>query len=773
MDAPQGEWGIFSYAFYERVKDSVPQFDQIAAFQAEPHILSVRNKGSNSQARAFLGEYVSGNYFETFGLKPFAGRLFNDADDRRNALPVAVMSYRTWQQEFGGNLSIVGSDFVIEGFPFTIVGIAPPGFFGETLSSTPPSMWIPLQTEFMLDDKAAFNSVPASAWLRLIGHLRPGATTAGVSSQLTAMLQHWIPAESAMMRDYTTELMEELPKQHINIASAPSGVGAMKDAYGSSLGILFGICASVLLIACANVANLLLARGMSRHAQVAIRIALGASRRRLILQSLTESTLLAVLGGAAGVGVAWLGTRLAVLLAFGRHTTAMDVGFSWPVLGFCFVLALLSGILCGTIPAWLSVQADPVEAMRGVNRSTSDSSAHPRKALVILQTALSLALIAGASMLTHRLLDLERQDFGFSTENRLTLTMEEPLAAYSLDHLNVLYRTLLYRLVQIPGVRSASLALYDPFTGPWKEPVVKPGEGMPRADGSQAAICDRVSPGYFQTIGQPVIQGRDITEADNATAHNIAIVNQAFVHRFYPKENPIGQYFGFGAPANSKSFEIVGVVRDAKYADPDQPAAPLAQRINCAQPGLQDDEKWSHFITGPQFLIAGDMGRIDPLIRDAFKEVDPNFAIVSIQPMQQQIAVNFDQKRAVAQWSGLFGTLALLLASIGLYGITAFTVARRTSEIGIRMAVGANRLHIVLLILRETFILVALGLVLGVPGAILMGKLLVSRLYKVGALDPIPLCAATAALLLCAFVASIIPARRAASIEPLEALRTD
>jgi predicted permease len=356
--------------------------------------------------------------------------------------------------------------------------------------------------------------------------------------------------------------------------------------------------------------------------------------------------------------------------------------------------------------------------------------------------------------------------------------MEEPLAAYSFDHLDDLYRKLRQGLERLPGVRSASVALYSPLTHQFKQTIVKPGEGMPRVDGSQTALWNRVSPGYFKTIGQRIVEGRDFTEGDNSTTRGVAIVNQAFVRRYFPGEDAMGKVFGFANPANSTSLQIIGVVQDAKYAEPDQPAGPmvfgtLGQRIAYTDPAMRDDEKWSHFITGAQVWSRGDAGQMEAPIREVFKQVDPNFAITSIQPMQQQVAVNFDQQRLLARLSGLFGGLALLLASIGLYGVTAYNVARRTNEIGIRMAIGANRLQIALYFLRGAFAQVLLGLLLGLPIAVLVATLLSARLYKVGTIDPVSLGLPAAALLLSAVVASALPARRAASVEPLEALRTD
>ena len=776
---PEGEWGIFSYDFYQRLRrEAAPEFDQVAAFQAKPDVVSIRHGSHQAQAQALICSYVSGNYFQTLGVRPFLGRLFTFDDDTRNAPPAIVLSYSSWLRDFSSDPSIIGTTITMENMPFTVVGVTPPGFYGETLTSTPPSLWVTLRAEYLTDGNGSYNLVPSSAWLRIIGRLHPGASPAVASIRLTAMLRHWLVTDAAMMPDNRAELLRELPHQNLSIGSAAAGIGVMRDTYASSLGILLGICALVLLIACANVANLLLARGLSRRPQTAIRSALGASRKRLVRQALTESLLLGTMGGIAGVLIAFGAARLLVLLTF-RQVGAIHVGLSWPMLAACFTLALSSGVLFGTVPAWLLSRTNPIEAVRGFQRTTTDGSARLRQSLVVLQTAISIALLTGASLLTRSLLRIEHQDFGFATQNRINVIMEPPLAVYTVDHLNVLYRQLEQRLRALPGMQGASVALYSPFSGAFLATIVKPGQGMPRTDGSQSAMWDRVSPGYFATIGQPLVEGRDFTDADNKTTRGVAVVNQAFVLRFFPGENPIGRLFGFAAPENSTSFQIVGVVKDAKYIDPDRPAgpmvfAPLTQGIAYTQPILQDDEKWSHFIASAQvWTAASDLGAIEPRIREAFREVDPNFAITRIQSMQQQVDVNFDQQRLLARLSGLFGVLALLLASIGLYGVMAYSVTRRINEIGIRMAIGANRMHIAALILRSAFAQVLLGLGIGIPVALVVGRLLHSRLYELDIVDPLSLLLPTLALLLCAFIASALPARHAASIEPLEALRNE
>jgi predicted permease len=342
----------------------------------------------------------------------------------------------------------------------------------------------------------------------------------------------------------------------------------------------------------------------------------------------------------------------------------------------------------------------------------------------------------------------------------------------------LLYRELQESLERLPGVRSASLALYSPFTAHWDQLVVKPGEGTPSSDGSRRVLWDRVSPRYFSTIGQEPLEGREFTEADNATSRQVAIVNQTFVRRFFPGDDPLGKVFGFSSPANSKDFEIVGVVRDAKYVNPeDAPEpmvfAPLAQHSDYTDASARDNEKWSHFITGAQLWIDGNPGRLDRQVRDVFRDVDPNFAIVSIQPLQQQIDVNFDERRLLARLSVLFGVVSLILASVGLYGVTAYDVACRTPEIGVRMAIGADRPQIAVFVLQSAFAQTLLGIVMGLPVALIIGWLLKSRLYQVGAIDPLSLLVPAAALLLCSGAASLLPAIRAASIQPIEALRAE
>jgi len=776
---PQDRWGMYSFPLYERLKASLPEFDQVAAFQAGPWRFSVRRAAADRVPTALRGEFVTGNYFSTLGIRSFAGRLFSDSDDRPAAPPVAVLSYRVWQATYASDPAVIGSSYVIQGAPFTVIGVAPPGFFGETLRSDPPDMWLPLQQEPLIRGQGSLLRQPIAAWLRVIGRLRPGATIAGVPARLTGILHQWILNESGYPPNWMPKIKSLLPKQTIGVVPAGAGVAVMKDEYGRSLQILLYVCGLVLLIACANLANLLLARSMARRMQTSVRLAIGASRARIIRQSLTESILLAIAGGVAGLIVAEGAGRLILSIAF-QTTRVLPISTtpSLPVLAFAFVLSLVTGVLFGTAPAWLATRTDPVEALRGAGRSTTDSSSLARTSLLVFQATLSVVLVAGAGMLARSLNHLEHQDFGFQTKNRITVALNPPPSTEKPERLDALYRELDAKLNHLPGVERASLALYNPFTDNWGEYIFLAGHpALPLGENSVSS-WDRVTPEYFQAVGQPILKGRGFTEADTARTAPVAVVNQAFVRRFLTNEDPLDKHFGTDLPAYANTFRIVGVVQDAKYIEPDKPArpmffVPLAQYVSYKEEIMQKVELNSHLMSSALVVTRLDPGNLEPVLRKTFAEVDPNLTIISVRTMQQQVALEFDQQRAVADLAGLFGIVALILAAVGLYGVTAFTIAKRTGEIGIRMALGADKRSIVQLVLRGAFQKVALGLLLGIPLAIGAGRLMSAQLYGVVAWDPWSLFMAIASLGICAFVAAMIPAARASALDPMKALRVE
>jgi predicted permease len=776
---PQDRWGFYSFPLYERLKAAAPEFQEVAAFQAGGWLQSVRREGE-SFARPLHSEFVTGNYFSMLGVQAFGGRVFTPDDDRPGAPPVAVLSYRVWRTAYASDPSVVGSTFIVGGHPFTVIGVTPPGFFGETLRSDPPDIWIPVEQEPVIDGQSALLHQSVSAWLRMIGRLRPGASIAGLGPRLTGVLRQWIRYDSGYPAIWMPDVIRMLPKQVIKVVPAGAGVAEMKEEYGRSLQILLAVCGLVLLIACANVANLLLARAVSRRGQTAIRLALGASRRQIIAQALAESVLLAVGGGIAGILVAIAAARLLLALAFhSAHFLPVSPVPSFGVLAVASGLAFVTGVIFGAAPAWFATRTDPAEALHGSGRSTSDHSSFARKALLVVQATLSVVLVAGATMLARSLNKLEHQDFGYQVQGRVLVDLQNPPSTYTEARLAALYRELEDRLDRLPGVRGSGLALYNPLTDNWGELICVAGHPPAKLNEQSGASWDRVSAAYLQNFGMTILRGRAFTRADNETAAPVAVVNQAFVKRFFKAgEDPLNQHFGLDLPENSGTFRIVGVVRDAKFAgfDLDKPArpmfyVPLAQIVNYKQELMQKLELRSHFIGGIMLVTNTPPGVLEPLLRRTLGELDRNLTLISVRTMQQQIDLSFDQQRAVAGLASLFGVVALALAAIGLYGVTAYTVAQRTNEIGIRMALGADGLRVVQLVLRGAFKRVAIGLIIGLPLAVGAGRLISAQLYGVSIWDPVALALAASALAISAFFAALIPALRAASISPMNALR--
>jgi len=778
---PQDRWGFYSYPLYERLKSQTPEFEEVAAFQAGRWLMSVRRQGE-AAARPLHSEFVTGSYFSMLGVGAFGGRVFTPDDDRPGAPPVVMLSHRVWQISYASDPSVVGSTFIIEGHPFTVIGVAPPGFFGETLESDPPDIWLPVQQEPVISGQANLLHQSVGAWLRMMGRLRPGATIAGVAPRLTGVLRQWMQYDSGYPANWMPDVIKMLPKQVINVVPAGAGVAVMKEEYGRSLQILLGVCGLVLLIACANVANLLLARAVSRRGQIAVRLAIGATRWQIVGQALTESVLLAIGGGLVGLLVAVAAARLLLTLAFhSAHFLPISPMPSLMVLVFAFALALVTGVIFGAAPAWFATRTDPADALRGSGRSTSDHSSFARKGLLILQAALSVVLVAGATMLARSLNKLEHQDFGYQVPGRVEVEMHRPPTDYTLPKLAALYREIEQRLDLLPGVRGAGLALYNPLTDNWGEMIYVTGHPAPKMDEESGSSWDRVSASYMQDLGMTILRGRAFNAADNETGELVAIVNEAFVKRFFKKEeDPLDQHFGLDMPENAGTFRIVGIVHDARFAGwglhrPAFPMfyVPLAQTVNYKQDMMKRVELQSHFIGGIILVTTTPTGVLEPLLTKTLAEIDPNLAITRVRTMQQQIEFCFDEERAVASLAGLFGMVALVLAAVGLYGVTAYTVAQRTNEIGIRMALGADSTKVVRLVLHGAFKRVVIGLFVGLPLAIGAGRLISAQLYGVYSWDPFALAVATSALAICALFAAIIPAARAASISPVKALRVE
>jgi predicted permease len=771
-----GDFDLFSYELYRHFQDSAPEFEQLAAFQSGHTTMSVR-RGS-ALAKAESAEYVSGNYFSTFGLGAYAGRMLSPSDDQPGATPVAVLSYQAWQATYGGDPSLIGATVYLQNKPVTIVGISPPGFFGDRINSNPPALWIPLNVEPILEGETSILKQPDTNWLYALGRLKPGVSPGSLQAKLSNALRQWLATQPA----YTTDGRDtQIAKQHVVLTSGGAGVQNLQQETGSGLHLLMAISGLVLLVACANIANLLLAKGATRRAETSISMALGAARSRLIRQMLVESLMLGCAGGVVGIAVAYAGARMILTLAFPNSPDLpIHASPSLAVLAFAFALSLLTGLIFGIVPAWITSHSDPAEALRGVNRSTKDRASLPQKSLIVFQAALSLVLLVGAGLLTRSLRNLEHKDFGLVTTNRYVFHFDPAGAGYTPATIGAANDRLERDFSALPGVQGVGLALYSTLEGNnWGEGIYVEGHPAPAPDANNGSSWDRVSPHFFETIGEPVIRGRGFTDQDTATSRRVAVVNQSFVKKFFPNEDPMGRHFGTFNQKYAADYEIVGIVADATYNNPRDPVRPMYFRpmtqfnSKVTERSFLTAETRSLFPNSITLRFAGDAAGLERLVRHALADINPNFTVLDFQSLDYQIAGNFNQERLISRLTALFGLLALVLASVGLYGITAYSVARRTSEIGLRMALGANRSDVVALVLRAASWQVGLGLVIGIPVALLAGHFMSSQLYGVSTYDPITLAVAVLVLAAFAAIAGFIPARRAASIEPMNALRTD
>jgi len=779
-----GRWGFFSFPLFERLKAGTPEFEDITAFDWGGNPVSVR-RGGEDAARPLRAEYVTGNYFSTLGVGAFRGRVLTADDDRPSAAPVLVLSHAAWRGVYAADPWRAGSTLVVEGHPFTVIGVAAPGFFGETVRANAPDLWIPLQQEPVIAGEGSLLHLSTPSWLAVIGRLGRGASITGMAPRLTGILHQWIQRDAGYPGNWMADILRDLPRQRIAVVPAGAGIGmaglALKEQYGGSLQILFCVCGVVLIIACANLANLLLARGMARRAQTAVRLAIGATRTRIVADALKESVLLALAGGIVGLLVAMAAVRLLVGLAF-RNSPIMAIQTTPSVVALAFVVAvsLLTAMLFGAAPAWFAASTDPIDALRGSGRSGGRHSSGARTALLILQATLSVVLVAASTMLARSLVNLQRQNFGYRVGGRVIASLKALPSRYPPQQLATVYRDIEQRLAKLPGTRGVGLALYNPLAGNWTAPVVVAGH--PQMPSNEATVSwNRVSADYLQNLGVTLVHGRLFTTADNENAPPVAVVNESFARRFFKDdEDPIDQHFGVERAENAGTFRIVGIIRDAKFAQfglnrPARPMffVPLAQRIAYKAAYNRMMEERSHFMRGILLLTDSSPGDLEPLLRKTLAEADDNLTVMNVRTIEQQIDLAFDRERAVASLAGVFGVIALLLAAVGVYGVSAFLVARQTHEIGIRMALGAGRAKVIALVLRRAFQCVAAGLVVGVPLTTGAARLMAAQLFGVAVWDPLALTVAGGSLAACTLMAALIPARRAAAIAPMDALRTE
>jgi predicted permease len=766
------EFALVSYDLYTYLRDHTKGFSELAAFPSVQHLFGVRRSGRSEEAHTFPGEFVSGNAFTMFGIHAYAGRMLTAVDDQAGAPPVAVMSYRLWDQGYGSDPSVVGGVFRLNDRPFTVVGISPPGFFGDTLRSTPPDFFLPLNTEPFVHTDTDLRKYDTH-WLALIGRIQPGAAPASIEAELRVALKQWLHSHWGEM---SAGDRAKFPEQTLFLSRGGAGITTMRKQYEHWLLILMMVSGFVLLIVCANVANLMLVRGMERRRLTALSMALGARPSRLVRLALTESLLLSVFGGAAGLAIAFAGTRLILHYAFpsspGSAGVPIDASPSMPVLVFAVVTSLLTGVAFGIVPAWMTSRVGPIEALRGAGRSTGRAGLLPRKALVVSQVALSLVLLAASGLLIAALQSLENQEFGFEQDQRVVASMNPRLAGYRTDQLSPLYRRIHDALASVPAVSSVALCLYSPQGGGgWGAEVWVDGHLPPGPKDDNSAAWNRVTAGYFDVIGTPIVRGRGITEQDTAASRHVAVIDETFARTFFRNEDPIGKHFG-RTPGASREFEVVGVTTDALYLTSDQRARPFFF-LSEAQADYAQSNLGSLFLRDIVIRIKPGANLSIAAVAQAVASVDPGMPLISIRPLREQVARQFTQQRLIARLTSFFGVLSLVLASIGLYGVTAHNAGRRVREIGLRMALGANRGDVVRLVVRGAFGLILVGLLIGLPLTFAAGRFLGTQLYGMNPYNPLVILAAVVTLGLSALVASFVPAVRASSISPLDALRAD
>jgi predicted permease len=774
----QDDWALFSYDLFRSFQDQTPNTAGIVAVQAGATILSARTPGDSSGAQSIPSRFISGNYFHVLGVPAFAGRVMSPEDDKPGAPPVAVISYDLWRSKFAANAALVGRTLVLSGQPVTIIGVSAPAFQGERNQGDAVGLWLPLSQEPSFQSDRQLLKFPDQHWLDILIRIPNAKDVPRVQLALQTELNQWVSAHPAVMRDAA---QTRLSRQSTEIVSASGGFSDLRDQYQQSLNLLLLIAGFVLLIACANLANLMLVRGVGRRQELALRSALGAPRGRLIRQMLVEAVVLAVCGGMAAIGVAYVGARAILSMAFQGSLlapiTPVDATPSATVLGFAFAVSLLTGILFGIAPAWIASDSEPIGALRGAARSTTDRSALPQKLLVVFQAALSLVLLSTAGLLISSLRQLEHQDFRFQPEGRLILFVDLPAGGYQYEQLNALYQRIDETFARVPAIESFGYGTYSPMAfNNWATAVFflgKPSTG----DHPPTASYAMVSPHFFEAIGTRLLLGRPITDRDTPTSTRVAVVNQAFVDKYLDHQPPVGAHFG-EEPTRTNQFEIVGVVEDTKYGNPTQPTRPMyfpsiRQSTPYTNPKDLAFEHSEHFAANLVVHYRGDQASAAEAVRHAVQSVDPNIPIFSMTSYDDQLSSNFTQENMVVRLTTLFGMLALLLAAIGIYGVTAYTVARRTSEIGVRMALGAARGNVLTMILRRALTQAAIGLAVGIPLAYVAGRLLQHTLYQTSAFQPQVLMAVSGLLLSATFAAAAIPSYRAASIDPMQALRTE
>jgi predicted permease len=754
---------LYSYPFYREMRQKNQVFSGTSAMLSLLFTRMHGAVGGSAVLETMDVQLVSGSYFSFLGVKPVLGRSLTEAEDApAGGHAVAMVSYSWWNRRFARDPAIVGKTVTLGSTVYTIIGVTPPGFFGTAVGES-PDLWIPLSME--KEVSPGWNGLDNNTFqsLYILGRLKTGVSVGQAQANVNLLArQIWQEQTGSPL---TQRQQDVLQHAQIELTSAARGLSRIRYRASLPLQILMAVVGLVLLIACANIANLQLARAMVRQREIAVRISLGAGRARLIRQMLTENLLLAFAGGVLGVGLAgWASNGLLTMVPHGAEPLPLDLTPDARVLVFTFIVSVAAALLCGIAPALRATRIALSPSLQEGRGAVSVASRSPlARTLVVSQVALSLALLIGAGLFLRTLVNLSNVDTGFNKENVLTFGIDPPSVGYKEDlRLVSLYQQVEQRVSALPGVRAASISFFTFDQGEWTDPVSVIGR-TPTPEDDMAATHNVVGPGYFAMMGIPLLVGRVFGPQDTGASPKVAVINETFARWYVPGGSPIGRRFGLGGdPAHSNDIEVVGVVKDAKYQDMRErpfPAAyyPYTQHVQY----LYDFEV--RYSGKPDVIISE--------VRQAIAQVDHSLPVAYEGTMVEQVNRSLAGQTLIARLSTFFGVLAAFLACIGIYGLMSYAVTRRTNEIGIRMALGAERSGVLWMVMRESLMLVALGVVIGIPAALAAARLISSVLYGLKATDPLTITAAALAMIAVAALAGYLPARRAAKVDPMVALR--
>ena len=762
----------FSYPMYRDLRDGNDVFTGLVA--RAPASANLVEAG---QAERVTVEMISGNTFEVLGVRPVLGRALTPDDDRvRAGHPVVMLSHDYWTRRFAGRSEILNHTLTINTTTMTVVGVAPPGFAGVVALDT-PDVFVPLMMKAQITPTWDDLDNRRSRWVNVIGRLKPGLAVDAAKARLDVLYKQINAAELESVPEFAAAsalFKERFRAKSIAVEPAGRGLSGLRGGFSTPIAVLMGMVGLVLLIACANVANLLIARAAARQKEMGVRLALGASRARIMRQTLFESLLLSLAGGMVGLVLSiWLGELLVGLLPSGGSADALSTTPDLRVGLFTLAVSVFTAVVFGLAPALQSSRPDMNQTLREEAGSLAGSASHARlrKTLVVAQVAVSMLLVAGAGLFARSLYNLQHLSPGFDATALVSFAVSPELAGYDQTRIKRFYQTLQQELQRLPGVRGATLAAEPVLTDSVSSRTVQVQGYETKPDENMNPWTNEVAPGHFRTMGMPLVLGREFTERDAAGAPLVAIVNETFARYYFGTENPLGRRFGWRVLNNPGAIEIVGVVKDSLHGGMREGTTPDNEIRRFVYTPLQQGTELTGMTVYVRATPAGADGLIDA-VRDTVRRLDPSLPVYNVTTMENTIDEAMFTERMLAVLSAAFGLLATLLAAVGLYGLMSYTVARRTREIGIRMALGAERGTVVWLVLREVAILTGLGIVIGVPAALGLSRLVASQLFGLSATDPITLTVAAVTLGLVGAAAGYLPARRAADVEPVTALRT-